>query len=483
MQVLLIIASQTFAQSPYEAIRYSETSFLGTSRGRGLSGASGALGADFTSIGVNPAGVGMFRKSELMVTLGIQGKTNFSGYGNSETNDLRLRANIPNIGFVFTKLFVDEKGKKTKGKWSSFNFAAGINRIADFNEYRYWESNKAQRSLLPALASELNGVPPSQISMSSVSAEAVMGWNAYLINPFSDDTLSYYSVTDNQEVTQKINIETQGGINDISFTLGANYNDKLYFGAYIGVPVLRYTEEITHRESDEENSYIGFDNFNMKQKLETTGVGFNTRIGLLYRVNNYFRVGASIHSPTYYSMNDAFSGEIKSSLDTATYSYQTPDGSFDYSLSTPWRFNGSAAVMFSKYGFFSIDYEYVDYRKARYFFDSNYSSFENTLNDDVDNIARNASNIRAGLEFAINILRIRGGYAIYGSSLEGESFLGVNSAQMASGGIGLRLKKVYFDIAYSRLEYKEKLNVLFNGIRSTDRVVRNMATATFGFRF
>ncbi|MEX2588722.1 MAG: hypothetical protein WD334_00870, partial [Chitinophagales bacterium] len=476
----LFVSVWTLAQSPYEALRYSETTFLGSSRGRALSGAFGALGADFTAIGINPGGVGMFRKSEFVATLGLQARSNFSGYANSETDDLRVRANIPNIGFIYTKLFVDDSGRKTKGKWTSFNFAVGINRTADFNEHRFWESKNARRSLLPALANELNGLGPNQISMGTASAEAVMGWNSYLLNPLPNDTLSYSSVTDNREITQRINSEIQGGINDISITLGANYNDRLYFGVYLGIPVLRYTENITHRELDEENAYTGFDNFRMEQELSTMGIGFNTRVGLLYRVNNYFRVGASIHSPTFYGLQDEFSGSISSDLDTTTHRYETAEGSFDYSLSTPWRFNASTAVLFGKYGFFSLDYEYVDYRKARYFLDSDYSTFENVLNESVDNIAQNASNIRAGVEFAIGMFRIRGGYAIYGSSLSGESFLGRNSGQMASGGVGFRLEKVYLDFAYNRLIYKERLNVLFNGIQSTDKVVRNMVTATVG---
>lgn len=481
--LFIVISIDLLAQSPYEALRYSETSFLGTSRGRALSGAYGALGGDFTALGINPAGIGVFRKNEFMITLGVQGKTNFSGYANSETDDLRIRPNIPNLGFVFTKLFQNDKGQHTKGKWRSFNFAIGVNRTADFNENRYWQSKDQKQSILPALANELNGINPSQISLGTASTEAVMAWQAYLINPIPSDTSSYYSLTDNRLVTQKISTEITGGISEISMTFGGNYYDKLYFGAYFGIPILHYNEKIKHQELDEETDYTGFNDFEMNQTLSTLGVGFNAKFGLLYRVNNYFRLGASFHTPTIFGVEDEYSGDISSNLDTISYSYETPDGNFNYNMSTPWRANASAAVMFGKYGFFSIDYEYVDYRKARYFFDSEYSAFENNINDDIDNIATNASNIRAGLEIAVKQMRFRGGYAIFGSPLAGETFLGVNSAQMASGGFGIRFKKMYIDASYNRLIYKEKLNVAMSGIQSTDKVVRNMVTGTIGFRF
>lgn len=481
--ILVCTGLSTLAQNPYEILRYSETTFLGSSRGRALSGAFGALGGDFTAIGVNPAGVGVYRANEFMITLGVQGKTNFSGYGNQETDDLRIRPNIPNLGFVFTKLFQNDKGQYTKGKWRSFNFAIGVNRTADFNENRYWESNEQQQSILPALANELNGINPGQISLGTASTEAVMAWQAYLINPLPSDTTSYSSLTDNRLVTQKITSEVSGGISEISMTFGGNYYDKLYFGAYFGIPILNYTEKITHQELNEESDYTGFNDFKMNQTLSTFGVGFNAKVGLLYRVNNYFRLGASIHSPTIYGIEDEYSGDISSNLDTTGYTYETPDGNFEYNMSTPWKANASAAVMFGKYGFFSVDYEYVDYRKARYYFDSEFSSFQNTINQDIGDIATNASNIRAGLEIAIKQMRFRGGYAIFGSPLAGESFLGKNSAQMASGGFGLRFKKMYVDFSYNRLMHNEKLNVLLNGVQSTDRVVRNMVTGTVGFRF
>lgn len=480
---MLCTSFAAYAQSPYEALRYSESTFLGTSRGRALSGAVGALGGDFSAIGVNPGGIGVYRKSELVISLGVQGRRNYSGYGNSKTDDVRIRPNIPNIGFVFSKLFVDGKGQDTKGKWRSFNFAVGVNRTADFNENRYWESRNASQSLLPALANELNGIGPSQISLATASTEAVMAWNSYLLNPLAADTLSYSSVVDNEKTTQRIHSEVTGGVSDISMTFGSNYNDRLYFGAYFGIPILNYKEEIIHEERDEENAYIGFDNFKMKEKLSTMGIGFNTRFGLLYRVNNYFRIGAAFHSPTFYSLHDTYSGKIASNLDTVSYTYETEDGSFDYSFSNPWKFNASAVVFFAKHGFFSVDYEYLDYRKSRYSFANDFASYESVLNENVSAIARNSSNIRAGLEFVVKQFRIRGGYGIYGSSLSGESFLGKNSAQMASGGVGIRFKKVYLDFAYNRLVHKQKVNVLLNGVQSTDKVVRNMVTGTFGFSF
>jgi len=52
------------AQSDADALRYSQTSLAGTARFTSMAGAFGALGGDFSSIAINPAGLGIYRKSE-----------------------------------------------------------------------------------------------------------------------------------------------------------------------------------------------------------------------------------------------------------------------------------------------------------------------------------------------------------------------------------------------------------------------------------
>ena len=47
------------AQNEVDALRYSRLSVVGTARYSGLGGAFGALGADFSTLSVNPAGIGL----------------------------------------------------------------------------------------------------------------------------------------------------------------------------------------------------------------------------------------------------------------------------------------------------------------------------------------------------------------------------------------------------------------------------------------
>ena len=56
------------AQNAVDALRYSRINTGGTARYMGMSGAFGALGADFTSASTNPAGIGLYRSFELSIT-------------------------------------------------------------------------------------------------------------------------------------------------------------------------------------------------------------------------------------------------------------------------------------------------------------------------------------------------------------------------------------------------------------------------------
>ncbi|HSI90897.1 MAG TPA: hypothetical protein VK927_07240 [Adhaeribacter sp.] len=64
----LSLAGTVFAQNEVDALRYSRTDFGGTARVQALGGAQTALGADISNTTVNPAGLGLYRRSEFSIT-------------------------------------------------------------------------------------------------------------------------------------------------------------------------------------------------------------------------------------------------------------------------------------------------------------------------------------------------------------------------------------------------------------------------------
>lgn len=58
------------AQETYESANIATQDLNGTARYVGMGGAMEALGADISTINSNPAGIGLFRKSSVSMSLG-----------------------------------------------------------------------------------------------------------------------------------------------------------------------------------------------------------------------------------------------------------------------------------------------------------------------------------------------------------------------------------------------------------------------------
>ena len=63
----IIFSVSIFAQDEVDILRYSQYQIGGTARSIGYGGAVGSLGADFSALTVNPAGIGLYRKSEMKI--------------------------------------------------------------------------------------------------------------------------------------------------------------------------------------------------------------------------------------------------------------------------------------------------------------------------------------------------------------------------------------------------------------------------------
>ena len=176
---------------------------------------------------------------------------------------------------------------------------------------------------------------------------------------------------------------------------------------------------------------------------------------MIYKINDYLRLGAAVHSPAYYWLQDAYSNSVTSNLESyGTFSDFSPNGSYNYNLTTPWRFEGGATVLIKTYGLISADYEWVNYGTSNYSFHETGTPDEknqqNLLNNMISSKYGSASNFRIGGELALGNIRFRLGYTLSGSPFKDSTgTMGYDqSSQSYSGGIGIRFGKCYLDGAY-----------------------------------
>lgn len=77
----------SYSQNEIDALRYSTLTYGGTARFSAMGGAFGALGADLSNMGINPAGVALFSKTEFAFTPCIFNNSSSVTYNGTSISD------------------------------------------------------------------------------------------------------------------------------------------------------------------------------------------------------------------------------------------------------------------------------------------------------------------------------------------------------------------------------------------------------------
>jgi hypothetical protein len=459
-----------FAQTEFDALRYSALSPQGTARSMGFGNALGSVGGDFSSLSVNPAGIGIYRSSEIMFTPVIKFNSSTSTYGgtnnqNQSFGDNITRFSVNNVGVVFTKA---EKGRRySKSNWKAVSFGFGINRVADFNRrytYQGYNNTSSFSENFVADANQNYGYYQANGRLPDNSYGS-LGYNTYLVdtgglfgNPNGFGTIVQWD----KGTIQRKSVTEKGGISEMALSFGGNYKEKLMLGATVGIPILKYVQETSFTETNTlpyaQDPLFG--SFTYNQNLTTTGLGINLKLGFIYKINDYIRIGGAFHTPTAYSLIDNTDYSVTSDTRDLKPDYYNAQGAissygisqnFNYSLTTPWRAIGSVTGMLGKIGFVTADYEYVDYTSLRYHMGVDYKDYEAAVNQQIKNTFKSASNIRAGVELRFDQIAVRGGFGYYGNPYQDKN-LGTERYDF-SAGLGFRFEHSYIDLAYVHSQY------------------------------
>lgn len=439
LMLLIAFSTCTMAQSEVDALRYSRLNNSGSARFVALGGAFGALGADFSTLSYNPAGIGLYKSSEMSITPSLViGKTEAT-FNGSFRDDLKYTFNLGSVGIVMA---TNPVSRNQQSMWKNVQFGFGVNRMANFNNRIMIEGDNNESSFLTPYRDVAQGVAPQDLGAYNTG----LAYDADLLFLQTGDSTNWNYRIDlpNGGVNQRKSVETKGSLNEMVFTLGANYGDKLYLGATVGVPYIRYTETSTFTETDEEGNSDYLKSYTRTDNLETSGTGINFKFGLIYRATDFLRIGGAIHTPTFYTgMADNWDASIKSYFDDgSSLTARSPEGFYEYELTTPMRAIGSLGFIIGKAGLISADYEYVDYASARL------RAVDYDFNGENEAIRDNylvAHNLRFGTEWRYGSLNFRGGYNIsanpyrYGTDATNSSF---------SLGLGIREKNFFIDMAW-----------------------------------
>jgi hypothetical protein len=458
--ILLAAAVSGHAQNETDALRYSQIQFGGTARIQGMAGAQTALGADMSTLNGNPAGIGMYRRSEATFSPGITSSNTTTRFNGTETPESKGNFNIGNFGVVFTNY----KGDGYTGNWKSTSFGLSYTRINHLHARYTAEGTNASNSMVDFLTERSQGYTRADLDAEygtngdNITSLPGLAYTSYLLNPYlivdgSDTTEAVLPVPHNGPYHQREEVLGKGAQNQWDLTFGGNYRDKLFLGASVGFTTVSYRQErtFTETERDTATSYQGL---TLTDAFKTSGGGVNLRIGLIYKPTDIVRIGASIQTPTYHSLSDDYVTRITSrfsdnldtpGLTTNTAEAETLPGRFEYNLTTPFRAAGGLALFAGKAGFFTADVEYVNYGQAR--FNSEYTdgSFQG-LNTSISNKYQSAVNVRLGAEGRYDIFRIRAGYAHYGDPFKVNDGM-ESSRNFYTVGAGIKQERFFIDLA------------------------------------
>ncbi|UYZ58511.1 OmpP1/FadL family transporter [Hymenobacter latericus] len=472
---LLGLASPLFAQSEADALRYSRLQFGGTARTQAIGGANVALGADLNNLSSNPAGLGLYQRSEFTFSPGLglgSSKAQVSNVqGAPSLSDGRNSVHLANAGLVF----VNRRPDSDNNPWRGGTLAFGFTRVNDFNASFNYRSNIADnRSLFQRFREPRAGAGQSlgdvyddvdqQFADNQYATLDGLAYGAYLVNydrlPNGNYVVNTPSALRRSVVRQEETVLNTGSQTQFDVGYGGSYRDKLYIGGGLGIVTTRFNSTRELREADEVGTSRSFGSLVLRDEVETRGSGFNVRLGVIYRPLDWLRLGASAQSPTAFQLDDTYQTSLDvtfkeplrvdgQNISSASVATDADLGRYSYRLTTPWRLNTGAAAVIGKYGFVSADVELLDYSQARLRGDSNLefgSSYSfSAENDAIGRQYRNTVNVRVGGEARLDAFRLRLGYANYGDPYRSSDF--DRTQQFFTGGVGLRQKNLSLDLA------------------------------------
>ena len=164
-------------------------------------------------------------------------------------------------------------------------------------------ANNSSHSITDYFANKTNGIYFDDLvsyddydpyNNPAIPWESKLAWENYLINVVDETDDQFVSLLDEGElVRQERIINRSGHIDEYAFSLGANFNHRVYLGATLGVQDLYYKEMYTHREDFGNGGGFDYDSY-----LRTKGVGVNFKIGTIIRATDFLRLGVAVHTPT-----------------------------------------------------------------------------------------------------------------------------------------------------------------------------------------
>lgn len=475
--MLSCVAMSATAQDVYDAANLTSEDLNGTARYVGMGGAMEALGADISTIGTNPAGIGVFRHSEASGTMSVVNQSvDANAVGLHKTH-----ASFDQMGFVWSQRI---------GVQSYINFGFNYHKSRDFNQILAASNRFAPSTRKENADGELVELKGSGLSLQT-GIKGLAGYfdkenegydNANFYESLLDSRLTnllmsedgtYFPLTADRFSNLQ---QDKGFISEYDFNLSGNCKDRFYWGFTVGIHDVHYqslgdyTEMLEPYQSVDGGKELSTLSNSFSRRI--TGQGVDLKAGIIFRPieESAFRIGAYVHTPVWYSLKTEVNSGV--ALDGKTSSRGQGEV-YKFKYYTPWTFGLSLGHVVGGQLALGATYEYADYSACdmRYItysdYDGDQSETDGPMKAETEAVMRGVHTLKVGLEYKPDpMLALRLGYNYVSPVFEtggyrnqlvwspgvyyapSADFTNWKDTHRITAGIGTRIDNLRLDLAY-----------------------------------
>lgn len=491
------ISSLVAQITEFDAIKLSQHDITGTARYMGMAGAFGALGGDASAIKDNPAGLGVYRNSDLSATVNMLSQKSSSKWMGTEAEDDLFKFGFNNLSYIFSWNTYNPSGLL----YSNWGFS--YNRLKNFNRNTRVKGVYINDSMADYISffSNAQGVPTGPFTddadFRDLFRDEYLPWLSVLaygtfLNDHNDGV--WHSFNGSTPTDASYVLRESGYMDEYSLSWAGNFNNKLFFGVSLKLATINYKASRSYSEA----YYSGEPGMQTGNDLYTTGVGFDANFGLIYRPIDQLRFGVSYQTPTYYNLTDEVNNVYMYNVNDI---YDITWSRYDYELRTPGRLNVSAAYIFGQRAILSAEFMMRNYHYTK-IYDVNGTDYYDIENEGIKNKFDPGYTFKVGAEFrATDRFSIRAGFAAetpisqtgsdafkrlqFNSVRTDTEYFHHKGTNYITAGLGYRTNYMYFDVAFVNKILKENfLPYESDRFSPAKLTTRNYdIVATLGFRF
>lgn len=439
----ILLAGLLKSQTAPEAFSITRQIPLYSARSMGVMNSLEALGADYSNVATNPAGIANFRQSELMITSSVNMRSNKAQFLNNPINSgLKFGAAVDQFGLIITSR------PERNNHWRQLNFSVGYQRLMDFDR-ETGSGGLTEGSITESFLEQAQGLTESEMNPFYEG----LAYDAALLLTDQPDSFTI-DLPFNALIDKFDSRKVSGSAGAFNFGFAGNYMDKWLIGVSLFFPNFNYSSQRVYSEEDISAPYPYFDGLEYLEQQEMSGRGIQAKLGLIYNFNRRLRLGYSIHTPIRYKVDiESYTTDLNYDIvdpmtgESFNFNRLSPLQVYEYNLITSWHHRLSMGSVIGKSGFISgvltvRNNGGMELDLADNFADLSAQEFEN------DFISENFDtqwSAQLGAEKTLgSVFRVRGGIGYQTSAWEDYE----DHLFRLSAGIGWRWRSFYLDLAY-----------------------------------